>query len=32
MKTEMNPTKLLRKRLVYNLSARINKLKKEGKI
>lgn len=30
--TKMKPAKLLRKRLVYNLNARINKLRKEGKI
>lgn len=32
MKTEMKLKKKLRKRLVYNLNARINKLRKEGKI
>ena len=32
MKTEMKLKKKLHKRLVYNLNARINKLRKEGKI
>jgi hypothetical protein len=32
MKTKVNPTKLMRKRLIYNINARINKIKKEGKL
>lgn len=30
--TKMNPTKLLRKRFVYNLNATINKLRKGGSL
>jgi len=30
--TKIKPTKLLRKRLVYNLNRQINQLRKEGKL